>query len=117
MRNYGEWTEERKLASGDSDVKVNDPVLEKVSDKDYPPYNLDYPDVERAEVFISALKGFESSGKIAAADDRENGHDHTSGTTPGKIAPLSANADNVRASACWSRQFQKRASGARPRSS
>jgi YVTN family beta-propeller protein len=94
MRNYGEWTEERKLVSGDSDVKVNDPVLEKVSDKDYPPYNLDYPDVERAEVFVSELKGFESSGKLPQLMIVRMGNDHTSGTTPGKIAPLSANADN-----------------------
>jgi len=94
IRNYGEWTEERKLASGDSDVKVNDPVLEKVSNKDYPPYNLDYPDVERAEVFISELKGFESSGKLPQLLIVRMGNDHTSGTTPGKIAPLSAVADN-----------------------
>jgi YVTN family beta-propeller protein len=94
IRNYGEWTEERKLASGDSDVKVNDPVLEKVSDKDYPPYNLDYPDVERADVFLAELKGFESSGKLPQLLIVRMGNDHTSGTTPGKIAPLSANADN-----------------------
>jgi YVTN family beta-propeller protein len=94
LRNYGEWTVEEKRASGDSDVKVNDPVLEKVSDKDYPPYNLDYPDVERAEVFISELKGFESSGKLPQLLIVRMGNDHTSGTTPGKIAPLSAAADN-----------------------
>ena len=64
VRNYGEWTTERKLPSGESDVKVNDPVLEKVSDQDYPPFNPDYPDVERAQEFISELKGFESSGKL-----------------------------------------------------
>ena len=94
IRNYGEWTEERKLASGDSDVKVNDPVLEKVTDKDYPPYNLDYPDVERAEAFIAELKGFETSGKMPQLLIVRMGNDHTSGTTPGKIAPLSAVADN-----------------------
>jgi YVTN family beta-propeller protein len=94
VRNYGEWTEEIKLKSGDSDVKVNDSVLEKVSDKDYPPYNLDYPDVERAEVFLGELKGFESSGKMPQLLIVRMGNDHTSGTTPGKIAPQSAVADN-----------------------
>jgi YVTN family beta-propeller protein len=94
LRNYGEWTTEQKLPSGDSDVKVNDPVLEKVSDKDYPPYNLDYPDVERAEVFINELKAFEASGKLPQLMIVRMGNDHTSGTTPGKIAPLSSNADN-----------------------
>jgi YVTN family beta-propeller protein len=94
MRNYGEWTVEQKLPSGDSDVKVNDPVLEKVSNKDYPPYNLDYPDVERAGVFIADLKTFETSGRMPQLLIVRMGNDHTSGTTPGKIAPLSANADN-----------------------
>lgn len=94
MRNYGEWTTEQKLASGESEVKVNDPVLDKVSDKDYPPYNLDYPDVERAEEFIKELKGFESSGQMPQLLIVRMGNDHTSGTTPGKIAPLSAVADN-----------------------
>ncbi len=97
MRNYGEWTDEVKLASGDSEVKVKDPVLEKVSDKDYPPYNLDYPDGERAEVFLTEFKGFESSGRMPQLLFVRMGNDHTSGTTPGKIAPFSAAADNDQA--------------------
>jgi YVTN family beta-propeller protein len=94
MRNYGEWTTEQKLASGESDVKVNDPVLDKVTDKDYPPYNLDYPDVERAEAFVAELKAFESSGRMPQLLIVRMGNDRTSGTAPGKIAPLSAAADN-----------------------
>lgn len=94
IRNYGEWTDEVKLAGGESDVKVNDTVLEKVTDKDYPPYNLDYPDTERAEEFIKELKRFESSGSMPQLLIVRMGNDHTSGTTPGKIAPLSAVADN-----------------------
>jgi YVTN family beta-propeller protein len=94
MRNYGEWTDEKKLASGESDVKVNDPTLDKVTDKDYPPYNLDYPDVERAEAFIAELKAFEGSGRMPQLLIVRMGNDRTSGTAPGKIAPLSAAADN-----------------------
>ena len=44
--------------------------------------------------FISELKGFESSGKMPQLLIVRMGNDHTSGTTPGKIAPLSAAADN-----------------------
>ncbi len=37
VRNYGEWTEEKKLADGDSDVLVHDPALDRITNKDYPP--------------------------------------------------------------------------------
>jgi len=94
VRNYGEWTEEKKLAGGDSDVVVHDPMLDKLTDKDYPPYNLDYPDVERAEEFVKELKGFDAAGRMPQLLIVRMGNDHTSGTTPGKIAPLSAVADN-----------------------
>ncbi len=94
VRNYGEWTEEQKLSSGESDVKVKDPVLDKVTDKDYPPYNLDYPDVERAEAFIKELKGFETSGRMPQLLIVRMGNDHTNGTTPGKLTPQALVADN-----------------------
>jgi hypothetical protein len=94
VRNYGEWSEVVKLADGDNDTKVNDAVLEKVTDKDYAPYDLDYPDVDRAEEFVMELQGFEKAGKMPGLLIVRMGNDHTSGTTPGKIAPMSAVADN-----------------------
>jgi len=94
IRNYGEWTDEKKMPSGDSDVVVKDPVLDKVSDKDYPPYNLDYPDIERAQEFIKELKGFEASGRFPQLLIVRMGNDHTNGTTPGKLTPQSLVADN-----------------------
>ena len=94
VRNYGEWTEEKKLPGGDSDVLVHDSVLDKLTDKDYPPYNLDYPDVERAEEFVKEVKAFDAAGRMPQLLIVRMGNDHTSGTTPGKIAPLSAVADN-----------------------
>jgi DNA-binding beta-propeller fold protein YncE len=94
VRNYGEWSEAVKLKDGDNDTKVNDPVLEKVTDKDYAPYDLSYTDVDRAEEFVMELQGFEKAGKMPGLLIVRMGNDHTSGTTPGKIAPLSAVADN-----------------------
>jgi YVTN family beta-propeller protein len=94
VRNYGEWSVPVKSADGDVDTKVNDPVLEKVSDKDYAPYDLDYADRDRADEFINELQGFEKSGTMPQLLIVRMGNDHTSGTTPGKIAPLSAAADN-----------------------
>ena len=93
VRNYGEWAEPLKK-DGDVDTLVKDSALEKVTDKDYAPYDLDYTDRERAEEFIKELKDFEKSGNLPQLMIVRMGNDHTSGTTPGKIAPLSAVADN-----------------------
>jgi DNA-binding beta-propeller fold protein YncE/phospholipase C len=93
VRNYGEWAE--PLRKGDDvDTLVKDPMLDKITDKDYAPYDLDYTDRERAEEFIRELKDFEKSGKLPQLMIVRMGNDHTSGTTPGKVAPLSAVADN-----------------------
>ena len=97
VRNYGEWTEEIKHAGDDPEVKVNDPMLQKVSDEDYAPYDLDYPDVDRAQEFLAELQKYEKSGTLPGLLIVRLGNDHTSGTTPGKIAPLSAVADNDQA--------------------
>jgi phospholipase C len=94
VRNYGEWSEAVKLKDGDNDTKVNDAVLEKVTDKDYAPYDLSYTDVDRAEEFVMELQEFEKAGKMPGLLIVRMGNDHTSGTTPGKIAPKSAVADN-----------------------
>jgi YVTN family beta-propeller protein len=97
VRNYGEWSVPVKSADGDVDTKVNDPALEKVTDKDYGPYDLDYADRDRADEFIKELNDFEKSGAMPQLLIVRMGNDHTSGTTPGKIAPLSAAADNDQA--------------------
>ena len=55
---------------------------------------IDYPDVERAKVFLQDLAEFESKGEMPRLLVMRLGNDHTSGTTPGKIAPLSSAADN-----------------------
>jgi DNA-binding beta-propeller fold protein YncE/phospholipase C len=94
VRNYGEWSEVVKLKDGDNDTKVNDAVLDKVTDKDYAPYDLSYTDVDRAQEFVMELQGFEKAGTMPGLLIVRMGNDHTSGTTPGKIAPQSAVADN-----------------------
>jgi hypothetical protein len=73
---------------------VRDPVLRKVTNPRYRGFDLDYPDVERAKVFLRDLAEFESSGQMPRLITMRLGNDHTSGTTPGKIAPLSSVADN-----------------------
>jgi YVTN family beta-propeller protein len=90
VRNYGEWL------AGD---KIGDPALEKITNKNYKGFDTDYPDVERAKVFLDDLRQFEASNAMPrlampSLIVLRLPNDHTSGTTPGKIAPLSAFADN-----------------------
>jgi len=85
VRNYGEWV---------FDGKTGDPAIEKVTNKNYKGFDMDYPDVERAKVFLEDLHQFETSNAMPRLMIMRLPNDHTSGTTPGKIAPLSAFADN-----------------------
>ncbi len=96
MRNYGYWVE-NKAEPGPDGVqidKVLDPVLAKVTNMKYRSFDLDYPDVKRAQIFLDDLAQFESTNQMPALTFMRLGNDHTSATTAGKIAPLSAFADN-----------------------
>jgi YVTN family beta-propeller protein len=96
MRNYGYWVENKKQpgADGVQIGKVLDPVLSKVTNMKYRSFDLDYPDVKRAQAFLDDLAQFESANQMPALMIMRLPNDHTSATTPGKIAPLSAFADN-----------------------
>lgn len=96
MRNYGYWVENKKTPGPDGIQieKVLDPVLSKVTNMKYRSFDLDYPDVNRAHVFLDDLAQFESTGQMPALMILRLPNDHTSATTAGKIAPLSAFADN-----------------------
>jgi DNA-binding beta-propeller fold protein YncE len=96
MRNYGYWVT-NKNAAGPDGVQieaVHDPVLAKVTNMKYRSFDTDYPDVKRAQTFLDDLAQFESSNQMPALMFLRLPNDHTSATTPGKIAPLSAFADN-----------------------
>jgi DNA-binding beta-propeller fold protein YncE len=96
MRNYGYWVENKKEAGPDGVQieKVLDTTLAKVTNMKYRSFDLNYPDVNRAQIFLDDLKQFESANQMPSLMFMRLGNDHTSGTTPGKIAPLSAFADN-----------------------
>lgn len=96
MRNYGYWVENKKEpgADGVQIEKVLDPVLAKVTNMKYRSFDLDYPDVKRAQTFLDDLAQFESANQMPALMFLRLGNDHTSATAPGKIAPLAAFADN-----------------------
>jgi DNA-binding beta-propeller fold protein YncE len=96
MRNYGYWATNMKEpgADGTQIENVRDPVLAKVTNMKYRSFDLDYPDVKRAQTFLADLAEFEKTDTMPALMFMRLGNDHTSGTTAGKIAPLSSFADN-----------------------
>jgi hypothetical protein len=96
VRNYGHQVNNKKEAGADGVqiMGLRDPSLAPVTNTHYRGFDLDYPDVERAKVFLSDLKEFEASGKMPRFIVMRMGNDHTSGTSAGHVAPLSAFADN-----------------------
>jgi YVTN family beta-propeller protein len=96
MRNYGWWATNRpKPQPGETQIQVvRDPNLAKVTNMNFRAFDMDYPDVERAKVFLEDLKQFEAKGEMPQLIFLRIGNDHTSGLAAGKIAPLSAMADN-----------------------
>ena len=96
MRNYGYFANAKKDAAPDGPQveSVRDPVLAPVTNINYRPFDLDYPDVRRAAAFLKELAQFESANEMPKLMVMRLGNDHTSGTAAGKIAPLSSVADN-----------------------
>jgi len=96
MRNYGYFAQNRKQADVDGTQieSVRDPVLSPVTNLRYRAFDLEYSDVERVKVFQQDLAQFEQKGEMPQLILMRLGNDHTSGTAPGKIAPLSSLADN-----------------------
>jgi DNA-binding beta-propeller fold protein YncE len=96
MRNYGFWAVNLPAPAPDGThiQSVRDPVLKAVTNLRYRAFDLEYPDVERAKVFLADLAQFEQQGSMPKLILMRLGNDHTSGVAPGKIAPRSAVADN-----------------------
>ena len=95
-RNYGHQANNKKTpgADGVQIDGVRDPSLTSITNPHYRGFDLDYPDVERAKVFLGELKEFEASGNMPRFIIMRLGNDHTSGTAAGHVAPLSSFADN-----------------------
>ena len=96
VRTYGEWVDPGKKRP-DGTYEPNTPAakaLEGRFDPQYRPYDLDYPDVRRAERFIAELKRFEQAGEMPRLQIMRLPNDHTSGTRVGKPTPTAYVADN-----------------------
>jgi DNA-binding beta-propeller fold protein YncE len=95
-RSYGEWIRNGKRnADGtyeDSRPQVKE--LEGHYDPKFVGYDTDYPDVKRAERFISELQRFERDGDMPRLQILRLPNDHTVGTRVGKPTPTAMVADN-----------------------
>ena len=96
LRNFGYYAENLPERTGPRQIKaVRDSVLAPVTNANYRAFDMDYPDVDRARVFIEDVKRIEASGSpLPRLMLLRLGNDHTSGTAAGKINPLAAVADN-----------------------
>jgi DNA-binding beta-propeller fold protein YncE len=96
MRNYGYFVNNRKTAApnGDQIDGTRDPILTPVTNPAYRGFDLEYSDIERANVFIKDLAQFESSGQMPQLILMRMGNDHTYGAAAGKTSPKSLVADN-----------------------
>jgi WD40 repeat protein len=95
-RSYGEWIENGKKNDDGTfeDSKATVKALEGHFDPKFRGYDLDYPDVKRAERFIEELKRLEKEGTFPQLTILRLPNDHTSGTRVGKPTPTAYVADN-----------------------
>ncbi len=95
-RAYGEWVKNgaRKPDGSFEDSKASVPALEGKFDPRFRGYDLDYPDVKRAERFISELKRFETAGDMPKMQVLRLPNDHTAGTKVGSPTVTAMVADN-----------------------
>jgi DNA-binding beta-propeller fold protein YncE len=73
---------------------VDDPVLSRVTNRMFRGFDTDFPDVERAKVFLADLAEYEKTGVMPRLILMRLANDSASGRAPGKIAEASAVADN-----------------------
>lgn len=89
---FGEWIKNGKTPQDPGTAQT--PTLEGHFDPGYRGYDLDYPDVKRAERFITRLAEFEAAGQMPRFTTLRIGNDHTAATRVGKGTPRAMVADN-----------------------
>ena len=119
-RTYGEWIENGKKKSDGTyeDGKAKVKALEGHFDPKFRGFDMDYPDVKRAERFIEELQRFEKEGEMpqlhhTAAAERSH-HRHASRQAD---ADCDASPTTTWRSAWSSRRSRRASSGRRRRSS
>jgi YVTN family beta-propeller protein len=91
-RSYGEFITLFTGQPGPATTRVNS--LRGHLDPEYRGFDLDYPDVKRAQRFISELRRFEREGEMPRLQIIRLPNDHTFGSARGKRTPTAYVADN-----------------------
>jgi YVTN family beta-propeller protein len=91
-RSYGEFIDNGPTPDDPATTRIK--ALEGHFDPKFRSYDLDYPDVKRAERFLEELAGFEKTGEMPRLIVLRLPNDHTSGTARGKPTPTAFLADN-----------------------
>ena len=94
-RSYGEFCNTPKQGPLLSEPSL--PILVGHIDPYYRAWDMEYPDVKRAERFAAEIRRFEEEGAMPRLQVLRLGNDHTSGTNPGSRTPTAMVADNDRA--------------------
>ncbi len=92
FRSYGEFCDTPKRGPLQSEAAL--PILVGHIDPHYRAWDLNYPDVKRAERFIAELQRFEREGGLPRLQVLRLGGDHTSGTKAGAWTPTAMVAEN-----------------------
>ena len=91
-RSYGEFIKNGRTPTEPGRTSVK--ALQGHFDPLFRSFDLDYPDVKRAERFLGELADLEKKGEMPRLCIMRLPNDHTSGTKPGAPTVLAAVADN-----------------------
>lgn len=97
FRNFGEFVMPIEAVGGGpvpAGYAGLKPFLDAHTDSVYPGYDLKIPDQRRADVWLSALTGWERSGAMPALQIIRLPNDHTMGARAGELSPRAYMADN-----------------------
>jgi hypothetical protein len=98
MRNYGMFavnTPLKQVQTGGNHVaRLNDPPLAAVTNMQYRGFDPEYPDHERARVFLADLARFEANASMPRLLIARLANDHTAGAAKGAPTPSASIADN-----------------------
>jgi DNA-binding beta-propeller fold protein YncE len=89
FRDYGEWVQ-----VGSRGFSTTRPGLRPDISIDYPPFDMNIPDQQRADVWISELQTFVTRGEMPQLQIMHVPGDHTAGARPGMRTPRACMADN-----------------------
>jgi YVTN family beta-propeller protein len=91
-RSYGEFIKNGKTPDEPGTTSVK--ALEGHFDPFFRTFDMEYPDMKRADRFLHELAGFEKTGEMPRLVILRLPNDHTSGTKPGAPTVLAAVGDN-----------------------